>query len=483
MPYEILSAEQMVAADRMTIARGTDGFALMQRAGDGASSIIKTLYKPQRVLVLCGPGNNGGDGYIIACGLRDAGFDVAVWALVPPDNLTGDARRAYEAWGADCSAELDGQTLVIDALFGTGFNKEIEEPLLSLFKQIEKLEADVVAVDIPSGVSGTTAAADPVTLKAAHTITFACKKLGHCLMPGKNFCGRVHVVDIGIPHAVVVEAGFSAHENHPDLWKSAFPHKKTEEHKYSHGHAVIAGAPKMTGATRLAAEACARIGAGLTTVIAPAGAATVYRETLAPHVIIEDRTDGLKAHLADERRNAVLVGPGAGQDDASALQADILDVLRTQKTVILDADALTVFGSDREKLYSALNNNSILTPHEGEFARLFPDLDGFKTQRAQKAAQASGAVIVLKGPDTVIVAPDGRTVINTNAPPWLATAGSGDVLAGMIVGLAAQGMAPFDAACAAVWIHGAAAYLFGEGLVASDIATKIPAVLGELHGD
>ena len=269
-------------------------------------------------------------------------------------------------------------------------------------------------------------------------------------------------------------------ENHPDLWRELFPHRKPDDHKYKHGHAVIIGAAKMTGATRLAAEACARIGAGLTTVIAPEGAGEIYRRTLAAHIIVEDRKNGLAGHLAEERRNAVLIGPGAGREDAAALQKDVLEALGVGKSIVLDADALTVFENGREKFYKELNKNCILTPHEGEFVRLFPALKGSKPERAQEAADLTGAVVLLKGHDTVIAAPGREPVVNTNAPPWLATAGSGDVLAGMITGLAAQGMAPFDAACAAVWIHGEAASQFGEGLVASDLLDKISSVLREI---
>lgn len=480
MSYEILTSEQMAAADRLTIAGGVEGFALMRRAGQGAADIIRNIYKPQPVLILCGPGNNGGDGYIIARALRDAGFDVGVWSAVDPPTLTGDARRAHREWGGICTASYSGQRLVVDAVFGTGFNKKLQEPIVSIFKQIEKSRAIVIAVDIPSGVNGSTGVADDAALRATHAVTFARKKLGHCLMPGRDYCGQIHVVDIGITQAAVEKAGFTAHENAPHLWGAFFPYKKSSDHKYMHGHAVILGAEKMTGATRLAAEACARIGAGLTTVIAPPAAAQIYRETLAPHVIVEDRKNVLPLHLSDARRNTVLIGPGAGREHEALLQKDALDILASGKTVIVDADALTIFESDRDKLFKSLNKKCILTPHEGEFVRLFPDLPGVKTDRAQTAADRTGAVIVLKGPDTVIAAPGRKPVINTNAPPWLATAGSGDVLAGMITGLAAQGMQPFDAACAAVWIHGEAANRFGEGLVAADINGKIPEVISRL---
>lgn len=481
MAHEILTNEQMAAADRLMVVRGTPGFALMRRAGQGAAAIIKTLYKPQAVTVLCGPGNNGGDGYVVARELKDAGFGVNVWSLADPERLKGDARQAFEMWKRPLCADPSLSTgLIIDAVFGTGFNKKLEEPLVSIFKKVKNLNFNVVAIDIPSGLNGATGVADPAVLPARHTITFARKKAGHCLMPGRALCGKIHIVDIGIPEEIIREAGFTAQDNHPDLWKARFPHRKADDHKYDHGHAVIVGAAKMTGATRLAAEACARIGAGLTTVIAPPGTGEIYRRTLAPHVIVEDRRNGLSAHLSDDRRNVCLIGPGAGRDNADVLQKDVFDTLQTKKMAVLDADALNCFENSREKFYNLLNKNYILTPHEGEFSRLFPDIKGSKIDRAQTAADRTGAAVVLKGPDTVIAAPGQKPFINTNAPPWLATAGSGDVLAGMITGLAAQGMEPFDAACAAVWIHGKAARLFGEGLTAPDITSKIPVVLREI---
>lgn len=263
--------------------------------------------------------------------------------------------------------------------------------------------------------------------------------------------------------------------NHPGLWKAVFPHRRPDSHKYDYGHAVITGAAEMTGATRLAAEACARIGAGLTTVIAPAGTGEIYRRTLAPHVIVEDRAGDLAAHLQDDRRNAVLVGPGAGKDYA-AIRQDVRDAC-AGRACVLDADALNALAEQGD--YSMLTPRCILTPHEGEFARLFPGINGSRIERARQAAQMTKTVIVLKGRETVIAGP-AQIVINAGAPPWLATAGTGDVLAGMITGLLAQGMNPCDAACAAVWIHGRAAELFGEGLVASDITSKIPPILREI---
>jgi ADP-dependent NAD(P)H-hydrate dehydratase / NAD(P)H-hydrate epimerase len=263
-------------------------------------------------------------------------------------------------------------------------------------------------------------------------------------------------------------------ENSPSLWLENFPRRVTDSHKYDFGHTLIFGAPKMTGATRLAAEACARIGAGLTTVIATGESANIYRETLAPHVIVEDMNPDIAAHFKDKRRNAVLIGPGGGQD-YSGLQSHISAASRGGIGTVIDADGLNALAES--KCFELLSGQCVLTPHEGEFGRLFPDITGDRQFMAREAARRTGAVLVLKGPETIIAVPDGDVVVNSNAPPNLATAGTGDVLAGMITGLLAQGMTPFQAACAAVWMHGEAACLAGPGLVAADLQAQIPRVL------
>jgi ADP-dependent NAD(P)H-hydrate dehydratase / NAD(P)H-hydrate epimerase len=285
------------------------------------------------------------------------------------------------------------------------------------------------------------------------------------------------VADIGIPGSVLADIGASAFVNAPPLWIDRFPWPQPGGNKYSRGHAVILGG-MMSGAARLAADGARRIGAGLVTIAAPAAAVGIFA-TGSPGTIVvqaEDR-DSFEAYIADERRGAVLIGPGAGVTDET--RERVLAALARQKACVLDADALTVFGSDHDALYRALNPRCVLTPHEGEFGRVF-SIEGDKLARARAAAARAGAIVLLKGADTVIAAPDGRVAINANAPPDLATAGSGDVLAGMILGLLAAGMAPFEAACAASWIHGRIATGHGAGLIAEDLAGGIPGVLGAL---
>jgi hydroxyethylthiazole kinase-like uncharacterized protein yjeF len=266
--------------------------------------------------------------------------------------------------------------------------------------------------------------------------------------------------------------------NVPRLWSATIPLPGVNSHKYSRGHAVILGGARMTGAARLASLACMRMGAGLCTIVADPSVAAVYQGG-APHVLYEPLTDWTE-HLKDPRRNAVLLGPGAGQDEADALRAKILGSVSSSRYLVLDADALNVFAGRATELFAALNDHCVLTPHEGEFTRLFGEMPGTREDRALAAATLSGAVVVLKGAETVIAHPDGRVVVNDHSSPHLATAGSGDVLSGMILGLLAQGMPGFEAACAAVWIHGEAGLRFGPGLVAPDIIEQIPGILREL---
>jgi NAD(P)H-hydrate epimerase len=337
----------------------------------------------------------------------------------------------------------------------------------------------VVAVDVPSGVDGASGEVRGVAPQAALTVTFFRRKPGHLLLPGRLLCGETVVAQIGIKTSVLDAVAPDTAANDPSWWLGDFPWAETDGHKYSRGHALVAGGAAMTGAARLAARSAARVGAGLVTVAAPEPAFQIYAAALTGVIVapIAD-VDGFAALLADKRRNAALIGPGAGTGPETRDKA--LKILGASKSTVLDADALTVFAGCAADLCAAIKSPCVLTPHEGEFGRLFEN-SGSKLERARRAAKASGAVVVLKGADTVIAAPDGRAAINENAPPTLATAGSGDVLAGLVLGLLAQGMPAFEAASAAVWLHGAAAHAFGAGLVAEDLIETLPAVLAGLQ--
>jgi ADP-dependent NAD(P)H-hydrate dehydratase / NAD(P)H-hydrate epimerase len=478
----LLSVANMAAVDRAAIAAGTPGALLMQNAGDAVVREIKRRFSPRPVTVLCGPGNNGGDGFVVAVALAQSGWPVRVALLGPRENLRGDARAHALRWqgGVDAltPAVIDGAQLVVDAVFGSGLNRRLDPEVANTLRTVTQRAIPLVAVDVPSGVLGDTGESVGAA-QAACTITFTRKKPGHVVFPGRALCGEILVADIGIPAAALESLLIDTWENHPELWRAALPRATSGGNKYTRGHALLVGGYPMTGAARLAGRAAARIGAGLTTIAVPQVAWPVYAAHVTSIMVQPLQRDGdLTRLLADQRYTACLIGPGAGVNDATRETA--LEMLGAQRPVVLDADAISVFASRVAELARAIRGPCVMTPHEGEFARVFQP-QGDKLARARAAARQSGGIMVLKGPDTIIAAPDGRAVVNTNAPASLATAGSGDVLGGLILGLLAQGMDAFMAAAAAVWMHGAAAASFGPGLIAEDLPDLLPAVLRRLE--
>lgn len=486
---EVLTTAQMYAADAGAVKAGVSSLALMEAAGSHVGREIRARWSRRRTVVLCGPGNNGGDGFVIARLLRHAGWPVRICLLGETDELKGDAAVNAAHWQAvggkteAVSDQLaDWAGLVVDAFFGAGLTRPVDGPARSLLQAVEGRGIPVVAVDIPSGVSGDTGAVvggeTGFALSCDLTVTFFRPKPAHVMLPGRDLCGETVVVDIGIPEAVLGEIK-------PDVFVNALtfrdlPAIGSTSHKFSRGHAVVFGSERMCGAARLAAAAARHVGAGLVTVAAPKAARDIYLSD-APGLMFHPLDeDGAADVLFDRRRNAVLVGPGYGI--TAETRRVVSDILREGRTTILDAGALTSFASEPKVLFEAIKRapcEVVLTPHAGEFEHLFADLDPEQDRlaRARAAAALSGAVIVSKGSDTVVAHPDGRARISVNAPPWLATAGSGDVLAGLIVGLAAQGLNAFDAAGAGVWLHGEAAQKVGAGLLAEDLLTSISAVL------
>ena len=472
----------MAEADRLAIMRGTPGTLLMQNAGEAVADEIKRRYTPRPVSVLCGPGNNGGDGFVAAAALAQSGWPVRVALLGDAEALRGDAlfyaRRWRGAIEALTPAVIDNAELVIDALFGSGLNRRLDPNVRDVLGYASRRALPLVAVDIPSGImgdSGENTGAAP----AVCTVTFMRKKPGHLLLPGRDACGDVVVADIGITQDVLDSLAVDTWENTPALWRAKLPQWQANSNKYSRGHALLYGGYPMTGAARMAARAAARSGAGLTTIAVPEQAFAIYAAALTS-IMAQPlaQNEDFARLLADARYTAFSIGPGAGVSDATRLRA--LDMLKTGKPVVIDADAISVFASRPDELFQGIRGDCVITPHEGEFKRIF-DVSGDKLARAREAARRSGAVVVLKGSDTVIAAPDGRAIINSNAPPTLATAGSGDVLGGFILGLLAQKMDAFPAAAAAVWLHGAAAAGFGAGLLAEDLPDLLPAVLRQLE--
>jgi len=478
MTHELLTNAEMSRADAFAVAHGVPSLTLMENAGRAAADAIAVRFKPCAVTVLCGPGNNGGDGFVVARLLDEFGFIVRVAHDAEPK---GDAAAMSDQWkGTRVALEpeaLDGAKLVVDGLFGAGLSRPLEGAAAQVVEALNDLP--VVAIDIPSGISGDTGQPlGGVYVKAALTVTFFRKKPGHLLLPGRALCGETVVADIGIPAEA---ANTQLRENAPALWN--FPWPQLEGHKYSRGHCVVVSGPAhATGAARLAARAALRVGAGLVSVASPPDAVAVNAANLTAIMIkVFDGAARLGALLSDKRLNAVALGPGLGVGkDTREL---VTTVLKSGAGVVLDADAITSFQDEPQTLFSLLDDRCVLTPHEGEFERLFPgllDRSASKLEAARAAAAQALAVVVLKGADTVIAAPSGKAVINANAPPFLATAGAGDVLAGLIAGLLAQGMPAFDAACAGTWLHGEAARLFGPGLIAEDLPEMLPKVLGQL---
>lgn len=474
----------------MAIAGGVAGIDLMERAGRAVADAVAARHPlGTRVVIVAGPGNNGGDGFVAARILAQREFRTRLLLAAEVGRLKGDAALAAKKWKGPIEAAqangLAGADVVIDALFGAGLDRPVEQLARGLIEAMNGRTAPVVAVDLPSGINGTSGGVMGTAVKADQTVTFFRKKPGHLLLPGRLHCGSVSVADIGIPDAVLGQIGVKTFENTPVLWRTHVPLPSEAAHKYDRGHAVVASGPLWsTGAARLAARGALRAGAGLVTIASPREALAVNAAAnLAVMVRPVDGAGELADFLADRRINVFAIGPGAGVGEATCEL--VLTALSGQRSVVLDADAITSFASQPQRLAEALQRRpeqaTILTPHEGEFSRYFGALRadtkaGSKLERARLAAQLIGAVVVLKGADTVVAAPDGRAAIAANAPPYLATAGAGDVLTGMAAGLLAQGMSAFEAAAAAVWLHGEAARAFGPGLIAEDLPEALPRV-------
>ncbi len=475
----LLSASEMYAADKAAADAGIPGPILMENAGWQVARAIRTRFAPQPVAVLCGPGNNGGDGFVAARYLQAWGWPVRVALLGEAGKLKGDAALMAERWRGPVEplspAILARDPLVIDALFGAGLARPLDGAARKMIETLNTGGYTVVAVDVPSGIDGNTGQMLGIAPQAALTVTFFRPKTGHALMPGRQLCGELVVTDIGIPSTVLDAIAPRAYVNGPDLWQNALPWPQPGGHKYDRGHLLVAGGGAMTGAARLAVAAGRRAGAGLATIVAPEAALAIYRSD-DPGVMVQPVSEW-PALMADKRRNAAVIGPGLGVS-AETVRL-VMTALDAGKVCVLDADALSSFASDPKTLWQT-PGAKILTPHDGEFARLFTH-KGDRLTRARAAARESGAIVLLKGPDTVIAAPDGHAAITVTAPPTLATGGSGDVLAGLIGGLVAQRMDPFLAACAAAWMHGAAAKVNGAGLIAEDLVEAMPEVWAALE--
>jgi ADP-dependent NAD(P)H-hydrate dehydratase / NAD(P)H-hydrate epimerase len=505
----ILTPQQAVELDRATQARGVPAATLMERAGwavaRAAVDLLGGTYG-RRAVVVCGKGNNGGDGFVAARHLARWGMHVSVHALEPPAELrepaAGDARRLTAETPArlrpfsvaSLERDLVRADVAIDAIFGTGFRGLPEDEWAAAIDALNHVPTPVVAVDIPSGVDGASGAAAGLAVQAALTVTFGAAKTGVVLLPGAELAGAVRVVDIGFPDDLV----------HADAWLTepadvvrVWPRREADTHKRASGVLlVVAGSRGMTGAPRLIAEAAGRVGAGLVVVACPASVlpavqAGLTEATFVPlpeteaGTIAEDAVDPLEATL--ERAHAVAIGPGLTTDEATASFVRTL-VGASPVQLVIDADALNAYAGNAAAL-AGRRADAIVTPHVGEFARLTgvqgADLEGDRIGHVRRLASASGAVALLKGSRTVIAAPDGEVRVNPTGSAALATAGSGDVLTGVLGGLVARGVPALEAAAAGAYVHGLAgifaARISGEGTVAGDLTRHLPEALAQIE--
>jgi hydroxyethylthiazole kinase-like uncharacterized protein yjeF len=486
---EILSVAQSQTADRLAAEYGMPSLTLMENAGRAVADEIARRFEPCTVAVLCGPGNNGGDGFVAARHLRERGWDVRLAMMGRRDALKGDAAAMAERWqGGDeplTPHVFDDANLVIDALVGAGLSRALEGEARDIVLALNTRRLPVIAVDVPSGLHGDLARGyDDVCVNADLTVTFFRKKPAHVLMPGRIKCGEIAIADIGIPEAVLETLRPNLFENSPSLWD--YPWPKPDAHKYARGHCIVVSGPAhATGAARLAARGALRVGAGLVSVASPLDAVEVNASSLTAIMVKPFKgAAGLDELLKDKRLNAVVIGPGCGVGRAT--REMVAAVLAHDCASVLDADALTSFADNPNELFVLLHENCVLTPHEGEFERIFPGLlakSPTKIEAARAASAAARCTVLLKGADTVIAARDGRAIVNTNAPPTLATAGAGDVLAGFIGGMLGQGLDSYKAAASAAWLHGEAALSFGPGLIAEDLPEMLPEVLRRLKDE
>ncbi|WP_395648188.1 NAD(P)H-hydrate dehydratase [Terricaulis sp.] len=481
MSCEIISIAQMRAIDEAAAKTGTPTFSLMESAGSAVAEAVTARFSARPTAVLCGPGNNGGDGWVAARVLKARGWPVWVVTLVPRDALKGDAAAAAAKWDGEIFA-ADGAAptpdLVVDALFGAGLARPLTGDAVRLARAFPN--AVVVAVDVPSGVDGDSGKAIGEThFQAALTVTFVRKKPAHVLEPSRSWCGRVVVADIGAGDNLVAAQNVTLFENDPALWRGVFPWPGPQAHKHARGSVAVAtGGLGRTGAGRLAARGALRVGAGLVTVLSPPDAllenalhltAIMLRKSATP----EDYAEAVQA------ASCAVLGPAFGVTSTQRANLDAVLASKQRCPLVLDADALTLLAPIEP---GVLASHDVVTPHLGEFRRAFPSLlesAATRIEAARVAAARAGSIVLLKGPDTVVAEPGGRAIVNATGSPFLATAGSGDVLAGVIAGLIGQGMPSFEAAAAGAWLHGRAGEA-GPGLIAEDIPENLPAVLNAL---
>ncbi|GHF28775.1 bifunctional NAD(P)H-hydrate repair enzyme [Kordiimonas sediminis] len=480
----LLSPHQMYAADTWAMQNGTSGITLMERAGKSVAEVATEMMPHNgdgTIIVLCGPGNNGGDGYVAARYLAEWGYTVSVMPISDIMALKGDAAIMARPWigrtrPMDLNA-LKSADLVIDAMFGAGLDRDIEGDIAAVIEAVNEGSAVVLAVDLPSGLSGATGQVQGTAIQADTSVTFFSYKPGHILTPGRYYSGgidNIHVVDIGISRDCLADIQVNTYWNTASLWQGAVFHPGPSSHKYDRGHVlVLGGREPALGASRLASLAALRSGCGLSTLACPSESYSIQATALTDVMVRRyDSSFGLLSIMADKRINTIVAGPGLGVGEKTT--ETILAVLNERRRTVLDADALTSLARQMVQLSDYSGQDIVLTPHDGEFKKMFPDISlDDRLSAARQAARQTDCVIVLKGVSTIVAAPDGRASIASNAPAWLSVAGAGDVLAGIIAGVLAQGLPLFESVSYAVWLHGKSGEVAGRGLIASDLLPAI----------
>ena len=488
----ILNSSEIRAIERKEFKLRKNSFSLMQSAGEKCADYIsRNISKNKELFIVCGHGNNGGDGFIIGHSLINKGYKVKIFLVLPIRNKNNDNYRAFKNLNCkiynlkDLIKELKKKTnlVIVDCIFGTGLNKNINSNIKNLIKLINNKKTFVISIDIPTGISADTGKIMGDAIKANITLALHCKKVGHLLFPGVYFSGVVKILDIGIRKSLNKFINNKIIENDPKLWIKRFPWKKYNSHKYSRGRVFIYGSLKnYIGASLLSSNAAIRCGAGAVTIIANRNTIDKYNQRFFSLLKVEINSQKeFQDFLKNSLITSFLIGPGSGVNLETAENVKLIS--KYINHVVIDADAITSFSNNPKQLFSILNKDKIITPHEGEFNKIFPNLKNIKNkiERTLTAAKKANCIVVFKGPDTIIASPDGKVCINTIATEELAVIGSGDVLSGIITSLIGKNkMSSFDGACAGVWLHSFAARMVKKGLIAEDIIKNLPKTLEQL---
>lgn len=480
-PDSIITTATMRAAEQVALDSGISMRQLMENAGRAVAEEVIRHYAPRLTLIVCGPGNNGGDGFVVAKYLREEGWPVRVMSVVRSlDEYKGAAAEAAQEYPGEIDGlspyGLENVELVVDALFGTGLSQPINGEIKALIDILNDIDAPKISVDMPSGIASDSGKVLGAAVEADLTVTFGRARTGHFLVPGCLNSGKVVVADIGIPEKLFLGDRIMA--NRPSRWMHHLQEPLASDNKFARGACLILGSGQMTGAVKLATHASRRAGAGLSIVACPTVSYPIYATTAMGEVVLPVDTHTQLKDIFEKRQvKSVLIGPGSPPDENT--QGSVLRLLEDKIPLVIDGGAISAFEGNSRRLLDALHDQVIITPHEGEFSRLFPEFEDGplgKISRVRKASEIAGCTIVMKGYDTVIADQEGSCVVNNNAPATLATAGAGDVLAGIIVGLRAHVPSAYIAAQIGVWIHGEAAQPLGEGLIAEDLISAIPRV-------